>query len=435
MRIGLVNEFFAPFAPGGAEWSVWALAQSLRAKGHQVVVVTPNYGAASFEERDGIRIYRFPFPKKLKPGHKLPGFLWHANLLFYAWTAYQLERIGRKEGLDLLHAQNKYSVVGAYWAARRLRIPVVATIRDTSFICRIAVCLQHHEAVPANCSLGKLLGECSEEYYEHYVEKKSMLRHWKDKISQTYHWFDVHFRRAYLNKVDRIIGVSKGILSVHENSRVFSAQSGIREPLYNLPDELPGIPESTAAQIRKQFGLGNSRIVLYVGKFSGGKGTEDFVKAGEVVSRKIKDVLFVLAGSGKQPAAASHIRVLGQLPHDETLQLMAAAEIVVVPSVWPEPLSRVLLEALALGKPVVGTRVGGTPEAIRDGENGILAPRSDPAALAEAIQKILSDPQLGERMGKASRELARSRFHSSTLTQRYELLYQQCIHEAKAEKV
>ncbi len=435
MKIGLINEFFPPFAPGGAEWSMSALANAMAAKGHQVVVMTPNYGAQPFEQSGRVRIYRYPFAKKMKQGSRLPGFLWHANPFFYLHSAYQIWKIAQKEKLDLLHVQNKYSLIGTSWAARFLNIPVVATIRDTSYICRISVCLQHHDTVPNDCSLKKLLAECSEEYYEHYYEQKNIWVHAKDKLAQTYHWFDVHWRRWHLNRADAVIGVSNGILETHGRSGIFRNQKSIRRAVYNLQDEIKPLANGLGDQLRQKYGLGRNRIVLYVGKFSRGKGTRDFVESFEIVSKQCPNTVYVMAGSGMKIAGSDQIKVLNQLPHAEVLDLMAIADLIVVPSVWPEPLSRVLLEALYLSKPIVGTRVGGTPEVVADGENGFLVPRSQPEKLAEAISRILSDDSLAKRMGKRSREIALTKFEKSALVRQYEIVYQDCMNQTQGGRL
>src|SRR2546425_9102562 len=70
VNVCFVNEYFPPFAPGGAEWSVAALASALAGRGHRVMVVTRNWGASPSEDCNGVRIVRFAFPKKLEPGRR-----------------------------------------------------------------------------------------------------------------------------------------------------------------------------------------------------------------------------------------------------------------------------------------------------------------------------------------------------------------------------
>jgi glycosyltransferase involved in cell wall biosynthesis len=107
MRIGLVNEDFPPFAPGGAEWSVEALARALAARGHRAVVITPNYGAPAREERDGFTVLRFPFPFKRPPGRATTPVRYLANPAFYLYAGLAVA-LHRPAGTgELLHVQNK----------------------------------------------------------------------------------------------------------------------------------------------------------------------------------------------------------------------------------------------------------------------------------------------------------------------------------------
>jgi len=80
------------------------------------------------------------------------------------------------------------------------------------------------------------------------------------------------------------------------------------------------------------------------------------------------------------------------------------------PAVWPEPFSRVPLEAAAFAKPVVGTRIGGTPEAVEDKSTGLLVERSDAEALARAIEDLLTDPDLRLSLGGRAAETVAARF-------------------------
>lgn len=89
--------------------------------------------------------------------------------------------------------------------------------------------------------------------------------------------------------------------------------------------------------------------------------------------------------------------------------VLAEADIYVQPS-FQEGLPNSVLEAMAMGLPIVATRVSGNEDVVVDGENGLLVPPGDPKSLAAAIQKLVDDPALATRMGRRSREIIESRF-------------------------
>lgn len=103
------------------------------------------------------------------------------------------------------------------------------------------------------------------------------------------------------------------------------------------------------------------------------------------------------------------IEVLKGRPHPETLELISQASIFVLPSRC-EGMGRVLLEAMGAGVPVVGSRVGGIPHVIRDGETGYLFPSDDAAALEDRLRRLLDDPSLRARMGEAGFQLVQREF-------------------------
>jgi len=157
-------------------------------------------------------------------------------------------------------------------------------------------------------------------------------------------------------------------------------------------------------------------IVLYAGKLSPGKGTPVLLAALPAIREAVRGARFVFAGKGELAVpSAPDVHALGSIPQRDLFALYAAAEIVVVPSVWPEPLSRVLLEAMRLGRPVVATRVGGTPEAVADGVTGVLVERGDAEALARAIAGLLLDPARRAAMGEAGRARAAEFFREDRI--------------------
>ena len=423
MNIGLTNEYFPPFAPGGAEWSVLALARAL-ARSHRVTVITPNYGAAPYEEFDGVRVHRFNYPGRIEPGQTTLRSRWLANPFFYRHFARHIQRIAHDEHLDILHAQNKYALPGTWLASRRLRIPVVYTVRDTSMICPLGQCLIHYEGVHPKCGQwGHWWRDCRPRYIDNYFpgRRKSL------KLNGSLVWLamDTRLRRWFLRRVDGIIGVSEGILRVHDQAGLLTGQP--TRPVYNLPPDDSPVPRSQVEAMRQRLGLDDQKVVLYAGRFSLGKGTADLVAAADIVVRKLPNVQFLFAGHGGLHPSGPHVRALGQLPHDQVWLLYHLADLVVVPSRQPEPLSRVLLEAMAAGRALVGTSMGGTPELIEEGVNGRLVARADPAELAEAIIDLLVNDARRAQMGRASLQRVRGRFAREATLERLLAFYRQTI--------
>jgi sugar transferase (PEP-CTERM/EpsH1 system associated) len=118
----------------------------------------------------------------------------------------------------------------------------------------------------------------------------------------------------------------------------------------------------------------------------------------------------------------TRVRFLGEQEHIR--HLLATADLFALAST-SEGLSMSILEALASGLPVVATKVGGNPEVVADGSTGFLVPPADPASLASALLRVLSDPQRLVSMGRAAREGAERHFDLRDVAARYEELYRQ----------
>jgi glycogen synthase len=421
MRLVLANEYFPPHAPGGAEWSTEALARALAARGHDVSVVTPNYGAPSRERRDGFTIRRFAFPVRLPPGRTAVPPVLLANPLFSLYAGLVLAVLARRVRADVVHAQNKHMLVPAAVARALTGIPAVLTIRDGSLIDAAPMCLHHGDARPADCGVRKLWRECSEEYAGLYGRSgRSRLR---VKLGFLRGWLDARFKQRFLSRVDAVVGVSEGILDIYRRSGLLR---GVRrvEAIATIPPLGPPADAAAARAARARLGLGTRPVVLYVGKFSPGKGTADLVAAAARVTEQVPDALFLFVGEGGTAMPdAPWLRRLGSLPNAEVLALYPAADVVVVPSVIPDALSRVILEAMSAGRPVIGTRVGGTPELVIDGVTGFLVERRDPAGLARALEKLLGDAALRAALGDAARRHVAATFGPDATVERLVALY------------
>jgi glycosyltransferase involved in cell wall biosynthesis len=151
----------------------------------------------------------------------------------------------------------------------------------------------------------------------------------------------------------------------------------------------------------------NPPEVLYAGRLSAEKGVLELVEA----ARGMK---LVIAGDG--PLRGRVPEALGFVPHEELQRLYARAAVVACPS-RREGFGVACLEAMAHGRPVVATNVGGLRDLVVDGETGLLVSPRDPQALRAALKRLLADSELRHRLGMAGRDRARERFSWDTVTE------------------
>ena len=125
--------------------------------------------------------------------------------------------------------------------------------------------------------------------------------------------------------------------------------------------------------------------------------------------------------------AAGRVHFVGPKPHAALAAYLDRASLFVFPSVWNEPFGMPVAEAMAAGLTVVSTESGGIPEIVQSGESGVLVPRGDPDALADAIAGLLDDPERSHRLGVAGRTRAETLFAWDVLTARLEGFYRTAV--------
>jgi glycosyltransferase involved in cell wall biosynthesis len=420
------TEYHAPFAPGGAEWSNAAWAAGLVRRGCRVVVVTPNYGAAAHEERDGVTVRRVPvmLPVRLAPGSREAGWLVHRNPIFHRSFARQVARVAHLEHADLIHAQDEGVLVAAWRAGRARALPVVLTMRDVGLLCPLGMCTLFEPWTTFDCTTAQYVGKCVPYFLEHYVPGAQGLRRAALRARLRLGWRDQRQRHRALRGINGLIGISRGILTLlPERLAPMSRRCVVHSP----PPPGPPPDAAAAVRVRAKLGIPAGPLLLYAGKRSLGKGTPVLLEALDSIRTAVPGVRFVFAGKGDLPLpAAADVHALGSLEQPDLFALYGAADVVVSPSVWPEPFSRVILEAMWAGRPVVGTAVGGTPEQIEDGVSGLLVPRGDVRALSAAVAALLGDPERRARMGAAAAARVSARFSEerviASLLEAYETL-------------
>jgi len=162
--------------------------------------------------------------------------------------------------------------------------------------------------------------------------------------------------------------------------------------------------------------------IVSVGRLVPWKGMPGIIDASVAAREAAPDLELFIAGDGPERDSLErymHVRlgdrghVLGPLSHPDTLALLEDADIFILNSTY-EGLSHLLIEALALGKPIIATDVGGNPELIEDGKNGLLVPSGDREALTAALMHLLSTPKHQELLGKNAR-ISAERFTTSAM--------------------
>lgn len=193
----------------------------------------------------------------------------------------------------------------------------------------------------------------------------------------------------------------------------------------------------------KRYGLEGKLTILFVGRLAKIKGVEHLIKAADIMVNEFRyrNTLFVLVGPPAfhateksigmeeilsligQHLLEKYVILTGSLPLEEVRMLYAAADIFVLPS-FAEGDPLVTLEAMASGKPVIATKVGGIPRQVRDGWNGFLIDPADERQLAGKIKYLVDNPGERERMGLNARRYAEEEFDWRKVAERLSLVYQ-----------
>lgn len=228
-----------------------------------------------------------------------------------------------------------------------------------------------------------------------------------------------HVRRRRFNAADRVVAAS-----AFAAARLTSAYGVSADRIVILPNgvDLDRFrPRPAPPALRARLGLDGRRIVLAPARLVPRKGIDRLIAAMPAVRARFPAATLLVVGDGPQRAALeamanaaggpAAVRFAGAVPAAEMPGLYALAELVALPN-RAEPgqsdgLPMVVLEANACGRPVVGGRAGGTPEAIVHGRNGLLVDGRDPAAIAAALIRILADLELAKQLAHGALDAAR----------------------------
>ncbi len=348
--------------PGGAETMILQLALELRRRGHSVELMGPPRGTgwlAAQLEPLGLPLHTFSLKRPLDPG------------------CYRgLKEFIRRHDLRVVHSHDFTMAVYGAAAARSLGRRHIITFH------------------------GGL----------------DMLARWR--------------RRTAIRWAMRSSAATVAVSAATQ--RIFSQRLGVPAARFAVIPNGISVTAGKPASTRQEFAIRPEELViLAVGNVMAVKGHPVLVEAlARLVGGEIPWRLIV---AGDVRDAGPPIRsILADNPlsgrvhlpglRSDVPALLAAADLFVMPSL-SEGLPLALLEAMFAGRAIVASAVGGIPEVIRDGQDGLLVPANDPAALAAALRRLLVDPALRRRLGESARTRAAEHYAIGAMTDAYERLY------------
>lgn len=404
----MLSDFYFPVL-GGVEQHVRTLSTALQQRGHEISVATLGQPDLLVQEVvDGVRVHRLSSTTQ-----KIPALYRHAHRPWappcpdpHVMSA--LRRVISEERPDVVHGHD--------WIARSYA--PLAPFGDAAFVSS----LHYYTITCARKDLMRLgetpcegpgLRKCLECGGEHYGRAKgtvTVLGNFAGAVAD---------RRV----VDRFIAVS---LATADGNGL----DGQRVPYDVIPNFVPDtagedveLDADTAALLRQ---LPDDPFLLFVGDLRRLKGIDVLLDA---YGRLVDAPPLVCIGKVWPETPEDlppNVRVLKNWPNKAVLAAWRRSLLGVVPSIWPEPFGIVAIEAMACGRPVVASRTGGLPDVVVDGESGILVPPGDAEALATALQRLIDDRPLLERMGTAARRHAET-FRVAAVVPRIERAYDQAL--------
>lgn len=376
MRVLLWTELYPPYI-GGVEVLARRLAAELTARGHQIVVVTSHdaMDLPDVSRDDGIEVHRLPFRRALTRGQPagIAESVTLARAIKHAFVP------------DVVHVAMAGPTAMAYLksADPARHIPMVLTMQQTM--------LPEGAGLPGGDSL---------------LARVVAAANWTAACSR-----------------DELLEVRRRFPSVAERTSL------IPNALVSSPGHCPPLPFEPPR-------------ILGIGRLIERKGFDVALEAfARLTGRRLAPLLVVAGDGPARPElealaarleVAERVQFTGFVPPEMVHDTYGAATVVVVPSRRAEPFGLVALEAAAMGRPVVASRVGGLPEVVVEGETGLLVPEGDPDALAAAVSCLLDDPERAVRMGRAARTRALGNFSFDRYVDAYEELYRR-VTDARVE--
>lgn len=394
MKIAILSDYDPLSGKGGAEISTQILAEGLSKKGEDVHLFTRPTSNLKTEEvvnevyvnRNLKSLERFDFA-----GGGISSVLLSSKLL-----EMELVKAIKNKNFDIIHSNGRNTAIGAIWASKKLGIPAILHIRNYWPICQAGTLLTCHESfrnVPSPPCIW-----CHYKMLPMLYGKKGL---WQ--LPWAIHaYLQTKLRNKWAKKASFYIAISNFVKFVLEENGFDKNKISV------IPNPIE-FYDSTREPQNQQ----HKKKILFVGTLGFHKGIYELLKAIEIIKKEIKNINLEIIGDGAlkkeiynyiQSKNIDYVHLTGNIPHKMVFEAFRNADVTVVPSIWPEPFGRVVVESMSVGTPVVACGVGGISDIIDDGKNGLLVPPKDSEALADAIIKIIKNTNLRNNLINKGKE-------------------------------
>jgi len=427
MRLLLTSDFYHPVT-GGAERQTQLLAEELARRGHDVrLATTAMPGRPAAETMGGVEVHRLDtLAARLPFGGANPErrFLPPAP---DPQLALGLRRLMDARPVDAVHASGWIGYASAAAVATRRTVPLVLSVRDYGYACATRNLLHEGRDLCDGPSLAKCL-PCAG---RHYGTPRGLAA-----------VGGVRAGRPLLRRAVRGIHSVSSFVAATIKRDLLRGDARWRPIMDTIPDIVPLLDTAahqalTDADRALLDRLPTDPFLLFVGALQRPKGLFVVLEAWRrLAGRPGGRPPLVCIGTrwAETPDVFPEgVTVLSDVPHRVVMAAWERSMLGLVPSVWPDPLPGTVREAMTRGKPVVATAVGGNTDMIRDGETGLLVPPGDAAALAAAIERLVDDPLLRDRLGAAGAATV-STLGAPYVASRFESLYERSIALAHGER-
>lgn len=421
LRVRIVTDSFPPHC-GGSGWSTWELVRGLLARGHDVDVVrtlVSDRTTVAETEYEGVPVTNIEL--------RAPGVPFVRNIVKNERLWARLDRLlGDRQSarpVDLVHAQHVMTTVPSIRAARRTGTPVVATVRDYWPVC-------YWSDLIYDPSQPKLCPGCSAAMMTRCIRPRAGAAHLAAWPLIPYMRANLSTKRHTLAQANAIIAVSSTIA----HDLLARAPVLSRASLHTIPNpiDMDALDQAFMHSTPPQAGP----YLLYVGKLATNKGVQYLLPA---IARARVPWPLVIVGDGPLRASIEaqarqlriDARITGWLDRTSVWAWMQHASVLTFPSYGPESLSRVLIEAAALGTPIVAMNTGGTADIVRHRTTGLLS--DDVDGFARDLRTMVDDDALRRTIGTAARADVHERFAATRVVARVEGVYRQIIAAGPAD--